>query len=70
MLRFGELPCPDFASGRCGFNFCQPFLPPPKSLKDRFSWLGPGVTWMAARAGSAGKLLFLQAQREFILSIA
>lgn len=33
-------------------------LPPPKSLKERIAWLGPGVTWMAAGAGGAGELLF------------
>lgn len=33
-------------------------LDPPKSLKERIKWLGPGVTWMAAGAGGAGELLF------------
>ena len=30
----------------------------PSTWKEKFKWLGPGITWMAAGAGGAGELLF------------
>src|SRR3989337_2253044 len=32
--------------------------PAPVTWKEKFKWLGPGITWMAAGAGGAGELLF------------
>lgn len=30
----------------------------PSGFREKFRWLGPGITWMAAGAGGAGELLF------------
>lgn len=44
--------------GKQGGSGKRQLLPPPASWKQKLSWLGPGITWMAAGAGGAGELLF------------